>query len=590
MVVGILLAVGLCISDFTSLFHIEGGFSFIVVLQGLKFLEAKNKRDLFIVYYMLFLVTCAQVIFIQGLLSTFTSLFSLLLIFIGINLRENESLKLPSITQFFSLQNIKYLFFSGAIVLLFFLFFPRFEIGFLRFNAKLSKSGFSPEARPGTSDRLELSDEVVFKVKFAENKMIDRNQLYWVGSVLTKTDGYHWVIDKSRKMANPRFVKNSPTRIDYTLYSQQMIQNYLFSLDHIAAYPSLNLPFQYIAPKTFKLRRSYTQKINYSLAANFVADKTLDKSYNYLAYPKKLEQEALLIELVKRFKDRQPKKIIENILNYFSSSGFVYTLSPGKSKSLSEFLKNKKGFCSHFASAFAILARMSHIPSRVVVGHQGGEYNEFDGVLTVKAKDAHAWSEVYLEGVGWQRIDPVGSVQPARILYGGQEFFNNRDDILGGKYRKINHLWKRMAAMFAVLDHQWVQFMFNFNTQFQQKFARKLNIGLEHLYRMSILTPLFLLILLALFNGFKNRVKQQKNELLDAYKLLCQKISKDGPVRKINEDPCIYKRRVIHAYPQQTKIIDSLFEEYITLTYRKNIQKKSSLSFLKRVKNFHLQS
>jgi transglutaminase-like putative cysteine protease len=50
----------------------------------------------------------------------------------------------------------------------------------------------------------------------------------------------------------------------------------------------------------------------------------------------------------------------------------------------------------------------------VVTGYQGGELNSVDGYWTVRQSDAHAWTEVWLEGRGWVRVDPtaVGGAGP----------------------------------------------------------------------------------------------------------------------------------------------------------------------------------
>ena len=75
------------------------------------------------------------------------------------------------------------------------------------------------------------------------------------------------------------------------------------------------------------------------------------------------------------------------------------------------FLFNKKiGFCEHFASSFTLLMRAANIPSRVVIGYQGGEVlKNYQGrsYLLIDNSYAHAWSEVWLDDKGWIRVDPT---------------------------------------------------------------------------------------------------------------------------------------------------------------------------------------
>lgn len=65
-----------------------------------------------------------------------------------------------------------------------------------------------------------------------------------------------------------------------------------------------------------------------------------------------------------------------------------------------------RGYCDYFASAMAVLLRSAGVPARVVVGYVMRERNP-DGTFTVRERDAHAWTEVYFQGYGWQRFDPT---------------------------------------------------------------------------------------------------------------------------------------------------------------------------------------
>jgi hypothetical protein len=69
--------------------------------------------------------------------------------------------------------------------------------------------------------------------------------------------------------------------------------------------------------------------------------------------------------------------------------------------------ERKAGHCEYFASAMAVLLREEGIPSRIVNGFRGGEWNELTGNFIIRAKDAHSWVEVYFPGVGWYAFDPT---------------------------------------------------------------------------------------------------------------------------------------------------------------------------------------
>ncbi|MES4888475.1 DUF3488 and transglutaminase-like domain-containing protein [Streptomyces sp. NPDC096012] len=73
---------------------------------------------------------------------------------------------------------------------------------------------------------------------------------------------------------------------------------------------------------------------------------------------------------------------------------------------IANFLKEKEGFCIHFSFAMAAMARTLGIPARVAVGFAPGT-PQSDGTVAVNQKDAHAWPELYFEGVGWTRFEPT---------------------------------------------------------------------------------------------------------------------------------------------------------------------------------------
>jgi transglutaminase-like putative cysteine protease len=71
---------------------------------------------------------------------------------------------------------------------------------------------------------------------------------------------------------------------------------------------------------------------------------------------------------------------------------------------------DRQGFCEQIGTSLVVLLRSLGIPARLAVGFTPGERNPFTGLWEVKAKDAHAWAEVWFPGVGWQAFDPTASV------------------------------------------------------------------------------------------------------------------------------------------------------------------------------------
>jgi protein-glutamine gamma-glutamyltransferase len=68
------------------------------------------------------------------------------------------------------------------------------------------------------------------------------------------------------------------------------------------------------------------------------------------------------------------------------------------------------GWCEQVASSLTVMARSVGIPARLATGFVPGEKDGLSGRFVVRERDAHAWTEIYFPGVGWQGFDPTASV------------------------------------------------------------------------------------------------------------------------------------------------------------------------------------
>jgi transglutaminase-like putative cysteine protease len=84
--------------------------------------------------------------------------------------------------------------------------------------------------------------------------------------------------------------------------------------------------------------------------------------------------------------------------------------------------ESKRGWCEQIASALTVMLRLEGVPARVATGFATGDADAFTGRYTVRERDAHAWTEVYFPGIGWQGFDPTahvplaGDPAPSRTL------------------------------------------------------------------------------------------------------------------------------------------------------------------------------
>lgn len=124
----------------------------------------------------------------------------------------------------------------------------------------------------------------------------------------------------------------------------------------------------------------------------------------------------LAIEITKNYKTEYEKaKAIEMYLNQFP-----YTRNPQipeQGKEVTEFLlfSSKEGYCTYFATSMAVMLRLLEIPTRYVEGFYF-DYQVVNGYQTyeIPSKNAHAWCEVYIAGVGWIPFEPTGANRETR--------------------------------------------------------------------------------------------------------------------------------------------------------------------------------
>lgn len=97
----------------------------------------------------------------------------------------------------------------------------------------------------------------------------------------------------------------------------------------------------------------------------------------------------------------------------YLSTHYSYTLEPGGPASRNDdvveyfLFENRKGFCVHFASAMTLLLRTIDVPTRYAEGYAVSSSQFSNGTATVRDRNAHAWPEVFIEGIGWLPFEPT---------------------------------------------------------------------------------------------------------------------------------------------------------------------------------------
>ena len=181
------------------------------------------------------------------------------------------------------------------------------------------------------------------------------------------------------------------------------------------------------------LKDYYNTSLNFAFSDFFNKEQlnfiTAEQNYRRFMYEKYTQLPNGIYEKVsKLLKDENINKaptslngIISNIKTYLKNN-CTYTLSPGKTPEGRDFtdfflFENQKGYCVHFATAATVMLRAAGIPARYVQGYvvSQDDYKttDKDGWSDIKDNRAHAWTEVYYPGIGWQPIEmtPGGNTQ-----------------------------------------------------------------------------------------------------------------------------------------------------------------------------------
>jgi transglutaminase-like putative cysteine protease len=170
-----------------------------------------------------------------------------------------------------------------------------------------------------------------------------------------------------------------------------------------------------ILPQPLNPGQSYT-----STARRYVADiESLRKApadypdwvkSRYLSLPKNFSPgiRALALDLAGNAPTAYDKTMA--LVNYLNSLNYnVNPPAPPEGRDEIDFFlfDSKSGYCVHFSSSLALMLRSLGIPTRVVTGYIGGEFDPASNSWIVKGSAAHAWTQVYFTGLGWVDFEPT---------------------------------------------------------------------------------------------------------------------------------------------------------------------------------------
>ncbi|HUR41341.1 MAG TPA: DUF3488 and transglutaminase-like domain-containing protein [Verrucomicrobiae bacterium] len=566
----------------------HAGAALLVVMLALKLTEMRSRRDVLVVVSLCYFTMVTHFLFSQELW-TLPYLFGCAVAVTAVLIEANHvggalaprtTLKLATTL---TLQ-------SMPIALALFILFPRVPgpLWGLPSDAGAARSGIGDTMSPGDISRMIESDEIAFRVTFP-GSVPQQRDLYWRGPVLWYFDGRRWRApfrgDDYFRIATPGLKLNAyqpaeievmgePVRYQVTLEAHR--QNWMFALD---------VPSADALPEGSELTGYYQL-----LSRELVKDPLRYETVSYPRYrlePQMAEQwqrsgtrlpvgknpRAVALARQWRADGLDDVGVIEQALRMFREQEFFYTLEPPElgEHTVDEFVfDTKRGFCEHYASSFTVLMRAAGIPARVVVGYQGAELNEVGGYYVVRQSDAHAWSEVWLPGRGWVRIDPTAAVAPSRIEAGISSALSETE--LPGFLRRENSgfwYWRlRADVAWDWVNVAWDRWFLGFNPERQLEFLSR--FGLGDWSRMVIALTVAIVVLTSLAGLIamrQMRAVAPTDEALRLWRRAIRVLAGKGLPQAPTEGPRDYVARIGPLRPDLAPALHKLLAAYLDARY-----------------------
>jgi transglutaminase-like putative cysteine protease len=584
--------------SYSTLQGLEPGMCVLLVLMSLKILEAHTGRD-FHTLVMLGWFLCLGALFIsQELAVALYALATFLLLLIALVLFHRGGAD-QSIWPGARLAAVLMLQ-AVPVVLLLFLFFPRSATAF-RFQLLRSfagGSGFSDRLSPGSLSSLASSTETAFRAEFVDGRVPSIATLYWRGSVMWLGEGMTW------HAGPPAVVRRATQRVSGEPVRQRIILephggDWMFALDWPAAAPpgAQLAPGNYLrSERAIHTARRY-EVTSYRESRN--GQLSMAERRSSLQLPARVSP--AVRDLAQSWVQRspEPREIVASALQFFRREGFRYSLSPGtyQTDALDDFLfRRRVGFCEHYAAAFATLMRVAGVPARVVVGYQGGQFNELGGYIVVRQSDAHAWCEVWM-GSAWERVDPTGVVAPSRVNLGFDSFLEMSRAASGSARGPVTadtpaalgrqQLWRDVRLAWDTLNFAWDSRVLNFEyeTQHALLFSRGMEKGGPWIWLARIGMGVALLV--AAFGGWMWwRSRPSPDPVQALYARFCMRLAKLGVPRLINEGPHHFSKRAAKALPALAPGISRISDYYIALRYGARPTEETRRAFLEQAAEF----
>ena len=625
------------LTQFRAIWGLDAGIVLLIACLAGKLLEFESRRDAYVLLSLSLFLVGGLFLFDQGLQTTLLALFALVLNLLAmlmlndlpdqVQVEHEPTVKTGFLSppkppirtqlraphQFAHQVNLhdeeqhplrrerlrRLLMLTGQalpLLVLLFVFFPRLPpMWSLHIEKNGAKTGMSDSMSPGDFARLSQSAELAFRVIFPNQDRPARSELYWRGLVFDQFDGRTWRSGQAPWLTQTAVVgrpapkwaletglvkrAQQPLR-QYQLILEPTDQPWLYGLDVPLVIPKAKQAVVGLTPEgTLSAIQPVTQRQTYQLlqldtaSTAYLPARWLSQ---YLSLPAGNDQTRQFALQLWQQAGQDPNRYSQAVLAWIRYSGFAYTLEPPtlNGNRIDQFLfSTKRGFCEHYASAYTFLRRAVGIPARVVGGYQGGTLSPDGNSWEVRQMDAHAWTEIWLAGRGWVRIDPTAAIAPERVEQGMNALTQQSQQLFGdgaaGQWQQSQfQMFYNLRRWADYAGYLWQSNVVGFDQDKQGKFLQKLGIR-SLMVQLLILFGLIAAIVGAIAFWLWWRSRPVWHPVDRPLAQLSQHLQKSGWQRRAGEGWLHWLERLkqIRPDPETHQLLDRLKADYQRARY-----------------------
>ena len=552
---------------------VTAGSSLLCLMAGLKLLETRRARDIHVIILIVYFLALAALLRSES--------FWLLAYLIGVCWLATATLMQLTVAEPGPgwrgglRASGRLLLHALPLALFLWLLFPRLTepLWAVGDDSGSASTGLSDTMDPGDISSLALSDDIAFRVRFSGAAPPQRER-YWRGPVLEEFDGRTWRRSDLMLPPNPapaRDALRGPAYL-YVIGLEPYHHNWVYALDRPVRWnlPNARLSDSGVLERADPVSQPLDVEMTSVTGASVPGPLDAHQRQRALQLPARANPRTLALALRLHGEHPEPHDYVAAVLGMLHTEAYFYTLTPPRlgNNPVDAFLfDTRRGFCGHYASAFAVMMRAAGIPARVVTGYLGGKDNPYGDYWIVRQSDAHAWVEVWTGDGGWSRIDPTAAIASARVETSHAE--DAATALLGVHLPGRGSWLADLALRVDALRQVWRERILQFDQGAQQSLLQQFNIPAPDATKLAILVGVAISIIFGWLSWQVRRdiVPAARDPVARAFNVLCRRLARAGLARAPHEGAEAYGERVALARPDLAGPLRQLLRRYSDLRY-----------------------